>query len=273
MAAPGNHTALNLHERIFLERLNNSTHSDSLLWLGNEILLIERFLTSTNNRLNKSSSLWYLYRKLLILARDHHSEDLNYKSTVLHSGKRHFSNYYCWATARWLYDVVPVAEKAQLLKLTCNFCFETLSDASSWSALSYMICQQRRKSDYNYSDYKHLRELLKLPINDTDAPSWPALRIEQYVTKIIQTIDAAVAEEWPPFLCLMTVVKEFQEAADLAGFSDWRENLQTFEQQHGNITLLRNNPVVPTELSDNAVLHRNARHFGFKKLFLLKIES
>lgn len=273
MAAPGNHTALSLHERLFIEKLKENTDTKSLEWLSSELLIIERFLTSTNNRLNKCSSLWYFYRKLLILARYYNCEKLSYRKTVIYSASRHFSNYYCWATARWLYDVIPVEEKASLLEAVINFCFENVRDISSWSALSYMVCQQKRKLKYNYTDYQRLRKLLQLPENDTTEPGWLYLKIELYVTKIIKMIDSAVAEEWPPYFCLMEILSDVPEAADLSTFSTWRTSLRNFEEKYGTISLVRNHPVVPPNLCDDAILSRSARHYGLKKIFLLKIRN
>ncbi|QLL30627.1 hypothetical protein HG536_0A04440 [Torulaspora globosa] len=136
-----------------------------------------------------------------------------------------------------------------------------------------MVCQQRRKLENNYTDYERLRKLLQLPENDTKEPDWLYLKIERYVTKIIQTIDSAVAEEWPPYFCLVEILKEVPEAADLSTFSTWRTNLHNFEEKYGTISLIRNHPVVPPNLSGNALLSRNARHYGLKKLFLLKIRN
>ncbi|QLQ78193.1 hypothetical protein HG537_0A04400 [Torulaspora globosa] len=271
LAAPGNHTAFNLHEKLFIKNLKENT--DIKFLLRNELLLIERFLTSTNNRLNKCSSLWYFYRKLVILARYHNCEKLSYSSTIIYSGSRHFSNYYCWATARWLYDIISAKEKASLLEAVSNFCFENVRDISSWTALSYMVCQQKRKLKNNYMDYKRLRKLLQLPEEDTSEPDWLHLEIEQYVAKIIKIIDSAAAEEWPPYLCLMEILKEMPGAADLSIFSTWHLDLRNFEEKYGTINLVRNHPVVPSNLCGNALLSRNARHYGLKKVFLLKVRN
>lgn len=273
LTAPGHQTALNLHEQVFFEKLTDCKTTEALVWLQNEILIIERLLTSNNNRLNKSSALWYFYRKLLVLAMDMKCGHLKFIETVIHSGKRHFSNYYSWATARWLYDVISATAKADLLEATLKFCVENVRDASAWSALSHMVCQHTEQSHYSFGEFKRLRKLLKLQVKDSYEVSRIPLEVEWYVTKIKSSIDMAAAEEWPPYLCLLTLVIELPEPFRFGAFSSWHGSIVSFEKKQGTIELLRNNPIVPSEIAGNALLSRTARHLGFKKLFLLQLHK
>lgn len=273
LTTPENRSALNLHEEAFYGLLRSADPHESLKLLQNEILIVERLLMSTYNRLNKSSSLWCNYRKLLILSRKLGLGLLKFESTFILSASRHFSNYYCWNTMRWFFDVAPLADKRNLLEATQSFCFRNLKDSSSWSALAYMVCQKKLMNCFNFEDYKRLIRHLRLEHDQIEFEAWLQLDVASVLTKIIKKIDTAYVSEWPPFQCLFTIYHHFPETAAPLIPENWIKDIDAFQKEHSAICLLRNNPLIPEAQADDLLLSSNIRHLGFKKLFMQKTDQ
>lgn len=271
LATPENRSALNLHEKAFYELLWCGSSFESSEILRKELTIIERLLTSTNNRINKSSSLWCIYRKLFIVSREVNLEGSKYVTVFIQSASRHFSNYYCWAALRWFFDVVSLTEKEKLFEATETYCFQNIKDASSWSALSYIVCQQSKRSCFNVSDYERLVRQLDLPQSTIDDPVWLALDTGRIAKDIITTIDTAFVAEWPPFLCLLAILNEFPNTISPSILEKWSQDISSFENKHSSIYLLRNNPSVPASFADDLLKSSCVRHLGYKKLFLQKL--
>lgn len=236
--------------------------------LHKEIILTGRLLTSSNNRLNKSSSLWCLYRKLYILSKSFKREIEDCVSIFINSASRHFSSYYCWTTARWFFDVMPIPEKKTLVNATKKFCFQNYRDSSSWNALSYMICQQTTKSMFNLHDFERLQNNLGLIGDLLENPGYLQLNADSFFSEIINFIDTVTIVEWPPFLCLLTIAKAFPEINLSWLITKWRKEIKHFEATYGRIEYLRNIPLVPDGFSDDLIVTRTAKHLGYKKRLL-----
>lgn len=273
LATPENRSALNLHEKAFYELLRRSNDFESLKLLKQELAIVERLLTSTNNRLNKSSSLWCLYRKLSVISKVLNFENPNLISVFIHSGNRHISNYYCWNSVRWFFDVVSLTEKDRLFEATQMFCFKNIKDASSWSTFSYMVCQQSKKSCFNLTDSERLGKHIGLKESHVGNPGWLVLNVETVAKRILNLIDTASAADWPPYHCLLAIYNEFPKAVTPVIPPSWSEDIIIFEKKHKAICLLRNNPLIPKEFADDLLISSNFRHLGYKKLLIQKLHK
>lgn len=237
-------------------------------FLRREILLVGRLLTCSNNRLNKSSSLWCLYRKLYTLVSATDTCSLDFIPVFIVSACRHFSNYYCWNTARWFFDVIPAFQKRELFLATKAFCFQNSRDSSSWDALAYMINQKEEKKVFNLDDYKRLQNCLNCQTNSRVEPSWLDLDISPLIFEISSYISALTIDEWPPYLCLLRLLSFFPLVLENIPFVEWQEEVLSFEKRYKTIEFIRRNPLTPLCVSDDILLTRKARSLGFKKRFL-----
>ncbi|CAI4046474.1 hypothetical protein SUVZ_11G2170 [Saccharomyces uvarum] len=266
---PENKTIHNLHEQLLRKCLQDSSILNMPNLLIKEVRLVQRLLCSSSNRINKSSSLWILYRKLYILSL--HAKTPIYTDFCFifnSSGSQHFSNYYCWNTARWFYDNLAFDKRTELFCLTKLFCFQHVKDCSSWSTLAYMICQQKQKNQYNIRDFQRLRnsfDLFSTP--NTEDLNFQLPDADTFIQELAEWIDKTFTADWPPYLCLWEITKLI--GIDINSvLSIWRSEVQNFEKIHGSIKLENNNPVVPKEFTNDLLISKNFIHFGYKKLFL-----
>ncbi|QLG72670.1 hypothetical protein HG535_0D03780 [Zygotorulaspora mrakii] len=270
LTTPENKTAINLYLDSVLYKLNDFsglTNYKAAI-LQEEATLVGRLLTSSNNKLNKSSSLWCLYRKLYLLLRDA-AGTIDYITIFVCSASRHFSNYYCWETVRWFYDVVPTElAKMELFSATKIFCLQNTRDSSSWSALAYMICQKKAKIDFNWHDSIRLQNSLKCGLNFRQIPPGFDVDIEGVACDIAHSINTLTIQDWPPFLCLLSALNALPKNGTLSFLTSWKEEVQAFETVCGPVTFKRRNPIVPINVSNDLMLFRKSKNVGFKKRFL-----
>ncbi|CAI4565845.1 ATV_HP_G0096050.mRNA.1.CDS.1 [Saccharomyces cerevisiae] len=274
LTTPENKTVYNVHEDL----LKGYFQDNSVLvipdLLVKEVRLIQRLLCSSNNRINKSSSLWILYRKLFVLSLDANTLVLPDILFVFHSsGSQHFSNYYCWNTARWFYDNLPYNKRIELFNLTKRFCFQNVKDCSSWSALAYMVCQQEEKKTDNIRDFQRLTSSFNVPfkINKVDL-NFQVQPADAFTQELVKWIDRTYAADWPPYLCLLQITK-FNITLRIEMDSvllTWRNEILNFEENSGHIKMINNTPIVAEKFSNDLLTSVNFAHFGYKKLFLNK---
>ncbi|AQZ16622.1 ECM9 (YKR004C) [Zygosaccharomyces parabailii] len=270
LTTPENKTNFNVH---FDTVLNLFKENEVRRLIAKELKIVQRLLTSSNNRLNKSSSLWQLYRKLYTLSfgwdvGDNH----DYLSTFLDSGIRHFSNYYSWNTANWYFDIVTTSEKLATVEQTKKYCFRNFKDTSSWNALTYMVCQSKNKFNYNIKEYHRLQKMLNLSGKFHDE-NWLQCNVGEIFKEIIKLIDSFSVEEWSPFLCCLAIAFTFSDLNTKTLTARWRSDVETFEKKHGVVLNIRNNPVVSQECTKNLLLRVGSRHIGYKKRFILTYMS
>ncbi|CDF89985.1 ZYBA0S05-06238g1_1 [Zygosaccharomyces bailii CLIB 213] len=270
LTTPENKTNFNVH---FDTLLNLFKENEVRGLLVKELKIVQRLLTSSNNRLNKSSSLWQLYRKLYTLSfgwdiGDNH----DYLSTFSDSGIRHFSNYYSWNTAKWYFDIVSTSEKLAIVEQTKKYCFRNFKDTSSWNALTYMVCQSKNKFNYNIKEYYRLQKMLNLSSKYRDE-NWLQCNVEEIFKEIIKLIDSFSVEEWSPFLCCLAIAFTFSDLDTKTLTTRWRTDVETFEDKHGVALTIRNNPVVSQECARNLLLRVGYRHIGYKKRFIVTYMS
>lgn len=147
-----NHTVINIHEKIIKKILENQSECvftnllfDPRTFLGKEVAMIELLLNSNNNKLNKSSSLWHLYKKLFIFSQDQSNEYLQrFVDTALVSAKLHSTNYYAWNFLRWVSNFSRLCEgkkelDSYLSRQVLQFSERNMNDAAAWGCLSSIM--------------------------------------------------------------------------------------------------------------------------------------
>lgn len=234
-----------------------------------ELRLIERLLTSSNNRLNKSSSLWFLYKKLYIISKCRYPGiDYEYTHIFVNSAKHHTSNYYCWNAAKWFFDNVPTAEQQQLLEETQRFCFQNISDCSAWSAFTYMLTQETGKCIANKKDFLRLQNRYDISTSNYNDTEWSKFDIESIYLEVLKHVDLVTITERPPFLCILALMKRSDNINPTKVLETWNNEISQFEKEYGSIEFLRNNVIVPDEYSDNMIISKSFMHLGNKKYVL-----
>lgn len=209
-----------------------------------------------------------MYKKLYGLTVDYSKDaDHNYIHTFLESGSKHLSNYYCWNTSRWFFDVLPSSQKKLLINEIKQFCFKNLKDTSSWDALAYMVCQQKRKINYNITSF-----LYPNGVDQTVPPidySSFKLHIDDIFAEIVHLIDSFSVAELPPFLCCRTISINFPQL-EIVKFTlkRWELNMENFEQRYGPPQYIRKNPVPDSKYADDFIISSLSRHIGYKKRFV-----
>ncbi|CDO94509.1 unnamed protein product [Kluyveromyces dobzhanskii CBS 2104] len=105
--------------------------------LSNEIRFIERLLSCNYAKLNKSSSLWNLYKKLY----SKWGNNITFQAweTVTTSCNQHFANYYCCNFIRWFHDQLNKEQQRCFVDDFFLFSKKHVSDPSIWSALGAII--------------------------------------------------------------------------------------------------------------------------------------
>ncbi|QEU58862.1 Ecm9 [Kluyveromyces lactis] len=124
-----NRTALNM----LLAKLNKLRETE----INREILFVERLLSCNSARLNKSSSLWDLYKRLYTA----YDNNLKFKvwDTVTISCEQHFANYYCCNFVRWFHSQLNDSYRQHFVDDFLRFSKKHVNDPSIWSALGTMI--------------------------------------------------------------------------------------------------------------------------------------
>jgi len=244
--------------------------------------MIQSLLTSTRNSLNKSSSLWYWYRKLYILIKQHTSileETLSklWISTFKNSAELHKCNYYCWNTARWFFDIVPSLKvKTDIFEMTKDFCFKHVSDCSSWDTLGYITSQHLENNMFNFTNYEFLLRRYKLDGNvkvytDTINLSTPIaldLGVESIVRDLILYVDSLSVKDWTVFLCLSRIMNSSKIVLADHIRRYWLDQISKFEDQQGIISFKNMNPIIPLSKRDDLTISNLFLHYGWKKRFL-----
>lgn len=282
LTTPENKMILDIHEDCLLTLISQSIDTNEIL--EKELFFVQTLLTSTRNSLNKSSSMWYLYRKLYILMDQKNviNEELLLKywiSTFRNSAELHVSNYYCWNTLRWFFDVIPSCDAKQaIFEMTKSFCLKHLSDCSSWDALGYIACQTKNKNCYNTENYQFLRMRY-----DNYQPNYDEskghsndritlmIKPQPLIDEITNFIDSLHIKDWTIFLCLLRIVITYN-LHDSDFIQMWKNDINSFENIHGQVKLKNGSPSVPEREKDNLSVSNGFLHFGWKKVFLNKLK-
>lgn len=276
-----NYTILKLHEEFLLNVINQ--HEDFYgspveipdVFFQNEVRLVQHLLSSTNNRLNKSSSLWVLYRKLYVLSREiFPSVDIMYLNVCMESAWRHPSNYYCWNTIRWISDLTTEDERLQILSRTKKFCFQNVRDNSSWYTYMYIVCAEKDSFDFGIHNARRLSNNLGLTGAFAATEGLEEIfDVESEMNEVREFIDSVQAVEWAPFLCLLGLTKKVSKGCTPSFLKKWRLEVSQFESQRTSIELKRGYPIVPKAYEEDALLTSSYRSLGYKRRFISIFEE
>ncbi|AGO10185.1 AaceriAEL288Wp [[Ashbya] aceris (nom. inval.)] len=246
-----NRSALNMHERLFLERMDSSEAAKSL---DQEIKYVEALLTSNIGKLNKSSSLWIWYRKLVVLQREMFTTAHQRVIEVCRqSAELHFANYYCWNTLRWYYDVLEWSNEdvTPLREMVRAFAFSHLRDVSAWDALSYLHSDG---GAYTSSEYTRLAQCLGLEVQlkpplatAAQARCQKAAELARELIKFIDTCDVC---EWNAYRCLYLLL-QYSHCNTAELLAQWQQELDSFESK---VMLVRGCPILPQLAPGNDLL-------------------
>lgn len=285
-----NKTNFNLHSDIFFTVWDSRKSEDEKFeFLLKETFIIQRLLTCSSNKINKSSSLYIWYRKLFILWQhiynQHYNKDIEkliFNSKIfIQSGKQHFANYYSWNTAKWIFDNLDnLILKEKFFNDIKLFCLQNVSDSSSWDCLSYMVCQYKLRNNHHVTAFDRLAKCLP-PLKDlpTRSAVWFQTNLIDLAQELISYISKCAVKTWPPYLCLLRILKVYSvELSDLQLelTYKWTQDIKNFESKNGKIQLLHNFfPIVSSDqdnsnnnLNDDFIKKEILHHLGYKKVFL-----
>ena len=281
LTTPENKMILDIHEDCILTLISQSINANEIL--KKELLFVQTLLTSTRNSLNKSSSMWYLYRKLYILMDQNNigCEELllqHWISTFENSAELHVSNYYCWNTLRWFFDVIPSYHvKKTIFGMTKSFCLKHVSDCSSWDTLGYISCQNKDESSYNIDNYHFLIKRYSNDQSNYDRSNSASRDFRRFIIKpqplvdeITSFIDSLLIKDWTVFICLLRITIT-HNLHNLNFIQIWRNDIKSFENRHGQVELKNGMPLVPNEEKDNLSVSNGFLHYGLKKVFLSRL--
>lgn len=128
-----NRTALNMYSKILSELTETS--------IQREVHFIELLLSCNRAKLNKSSSLWELYKKLY----SEYQGRIKFEvwRTIKLSCDQHFANYYCCNFIKWYYNKLEYQQREAFIKQYIQFAMAHVSDPSIWTVLGKIL----RKND------------------------------------------------------------------------------------------------------------------------------
>ncbi|AMD21813.1 HFL043Cp [Eremothecium sinecaudum] len=256
-----NRTILNLHESLFLDMVNSIDGDKSL---RKEIRLVEALLSSNLSKLNKSSSLWLWYKKLVVLQREKNfNSEIQVVKTCLASAELHPSNYYSWNMLRWYCDIVREENnRDHIFHNIRKFAFSHLKDISAWEMLSHFYLGNW---DYNASEYRRLA--VRFNIHHCDKLGIQGegeditCKISTLITTLADYIDLCEVSEWPPYLTLYKLIS-ITKPQSFEYLKKWEAQVQPYPNSEG-----RNNHV-------NDILRLSKdKHMDVKKKFLKKVAN
>lgn len=144
-----NRSVINLHYDIINKILSNKDPFfgdlllDSRKFIIKELFFLQSLLNSNSNKLNKSSSLWTLFKRLYIFVIDNNIKSLPesfFLQTAIKAAELHFSNYYAWNFIRFLFNISKLtgdySKYIDILKQVQNFAYCHHSDSSAWTGFT-----------------------------------------------------------------------------------------------------------------------------------------
>lgn len=233
--------------------------------LRREIVFIQRLLSCTNNKLNKSSSLWVLYKK--IYDRFHSKVTIDVCTTVINSATNHFSNYYAWNSARWFYINGETELHNDLLDETKTFCLKNFKDSAAWSAFLFMllpnIAAEHEVIQPKYSSPNKFSLINNQHQVDSEM-------VDSVATDVADLLDSLMIVEWSPFCFILSIVQLHHSKASQAIMLKWNKQITDFELNYKEITFVHKQPYVDQDES-NFTIRQRILHFGYKKRVLLSM--
>ncbi|CDK27256.1 unnamed protein product [Kuraishia capsulata CBS 1993] len=238
VTSPENHSALNLHqdlaEILFLR--------DETI-LRSELYLLISLLTCNNAKVNKSSSIWHLFKKVYLL---HVVQNVNVSSIVLHanllSATEHKNNYYAWSFARFFVQVEWLVYDNNLQGVYTQvrqFCRDAPQDTSSWMFLQHLMTLEFTPKLREKLQLDCLRLLDGFSVGDIrfgEAYGRPFSReeVREIVLETIEWIHRMEITSLSPWeFVKMNIGEDLSTVVD-----QLKESVSKFEDEHGKIHLI-----------------------------------
>ncbi|CCH62021.1 hypothetical protein TBLA_0G00740 [Henningerozyma blattae CBS 6284] len=242
VTAPSHQTILNIHEKILRNLMVILPEQEKSILFQQEVNFCERILSSTSNRLNKSSIFWLYYKKLFIIyCHNFPHLDFSFARTIIKSAELHLSNYYCWNTARWYFDIVAIEGKTDLFNKALEYSISHVSDISSWDFLTY-VTRQIYSTDKNISFFNEscrLQNNMNLSRNyfQFNFEKISAPNLGEISEKVFHLIDYCGISSLPPFLFLLNLNQLYNNIFTEKKKNSWKNDISIFEEKFGSITL------------------------------------
>ncbi|SCU92166.1 LAFA_0F08460g1_1 [Lachancea sp. 'fantastica'] len=285
LITPEDRTVLNLHEELLLRRLKTqlgdrwAVTEESKLLFECELSAIMLLLTSSSNRVNKSSSLWLLFKKLYTLKREVFvNSKINCCQLFMSSAERHISNFYCWNTLRWVYDLEGPAAQTELFEAVWNFSKRHPKDSSAWWALGHILLRLPGPASDSIQSYNALRARFHLTNRFTQALNSerhfgkePGANVALYFSKIMAYIEVGEVRDWPPFGCLVRLSQHMSSEEHYHSLRTWRNEIDAFEENYFEI----NQKSVASAIYKNnrgLLIQRSVESLLLRKTSLSKID-
>ncbi|GMM34224.1 Ecm9 protein [Saccharomycopsis crataegensis] len=182
LTTPSSTTAVSLHWDVVLQTYKNHHQGASLgeFWefLTLEISFVETLLTAKLSRVNKSSVVWLLYKKLLALhcitltnydnSIDNHGFNFTNAmmkkilSVVIRSGETHPRNYYAWNFLRSVIHLVHShrdnISMMDIYNKLYGFCRANPSDNSCWWVLLELLLPDQSSGEFSIKEWGFIIE-------------------------------------------------------------------------------------------------------------------
>lgn len=179
----GYHTMLNFHESLVWKRYAEEKDKKFLMI---DFDVVTSLLSSRLKRINKSSSLWFLCKKLTVfliydpLLKDEDATKIFHQlvNRVFSSSEHHFANYYAMDFLKWCIRMnyvflgmetnpkirtMILRMNEYVLELLMNHCHMHITDTSLWTTLEvYCLCQNNSDTSLKWSieEYNHISNIL-----------------------------------------------------------------------------------------------------------------
>lgn len=137
-------TVINKHTKILFDKLLKS-NSEIQIIIQRELLFLRTLLTCNNPKINKSSSLWTLFKRLYIhvISRDLPNLTPNihqfFIATVIESAKAHANNYYAWLSLKFLIQITRLRKYHESLELVreeiWTYIQSHVNESAAWDCL------------------------------------------------------------------------------------------------------------------------------------------
>ncbi|CUS20601.1 LAQU0S01e10330g1_1 [Lachancea quebecensis] len=277
LITPEDHSNIRRHEELFLSRLKDSNcdgrwKRDKVTeaFVRREIKFVTLCLTSSLARVNKSPSLWLLYRKLYVITDSlFPTIEVNHAMCFSKSAEAHFSNYYSWHTLRWMFDIGPKELKMHLSEATEAFCFRNPKDSSAWWSLSHVLVPSSDAQKHSAAQRNMLRTRYSFPSSSELIPRCASpIEVESKVRNIVKYIDYAEICEYPPFRCLEKLFQVLHQNCQEKYLERWCFQIKMFERENFAISessVVHSN----TQIQENLLIQRDFKALVMKKKFVL----
>ncbi|ODQ77240.1 hypothetical protein BABINDRAFT_103797 [Babjeviella inositovora NRRL Y-12698] len=150
------HTILGVHKLIVYQMVADP------VFIETEFSLLQNYLLCNLDKINKSSTLWLMYKKVVVIRIANGQDATSFLdsllATIKGSGESHYQSYYAWEFCSWLSCLFrhlgstgvpegPRYETAvrEIYAAVSEFCHSHPRDHSAWTCLGNVVMPSERK--------------------------------------------------------------------------------------------------------------------------------